>query len=97
MYDPRYLVFEFSYNIILRQSQVELVNAFVSAARDPKKGSECHQMLMGGGKTTVVGPLLALMLADGESLVTQVVPRALLQMSRAVMREKFSALRYEMT
>ena len=32
-----------------------------------------HQMIMGAGKTTCIGPLLALMLGDGKSLVTQVV------------------------
>jgi hypothetical protein len=47
-------------------------------------------MLMGAGKTTVVGPLLALMLADGRSLVLQVVPAALLPMSRGVLRFCFS-------
>lgn len=52
----------------------------------------CHQMIMGAGKTTVVTPLLALMLADGKSLVTQVVPHALLDFSRGVMREKFAAV-----
>lgn len=38
------------------------------------------------GKTTVIAPLLALRLADGNSLVTQVVPAALCAMARAVMR-----------
>jgi hypothetical protein len=52
----------------------------------------CTQMIMGAGKTTVVTPLLALMLADGKSLVTQVVPHALLEFSRSVMREKFAAV-----
>ena len=37
---------------------------------------------MGAGKTTVVAPLLALMLADGKSLIMSVVPKALLEMSR---------------
>lgn len=44
---------------------------------------------MGAGKTTIIGPLLALMLADGQSLVTQVVPNALLTMSRNVMWGRF--------
>ena len=30
------------------------------------------QMIMGSGKTTVVGPLLVLLLADGEQAVVQV-------------------------
>jgi len=52
-------------------------------------GARCHQMIMGAGKTTVVGPLLALLLGDGKTLVVQVVPAALLEFSRAVMRECF--------
>lgn len=49
-------------------------------------------MIMGAGKTTVVAPLLALMLADGNSLVLSVVPKALLEMSRKQMRETFSTI-----
>ena len=65
-------------------------------------------MLMGEGKTTVIGPLLALFFADKRSLVTQVVamaitivifetvllsqvvPSALLDMSRNVMWSRFT-------
>lgn len=52
-------------------------------------------MIMGAGKTTVVGPLLALMLGDGEQLVTQVVPPALLEFSRSVMRATFSSIMHK--
>ena len=89
-YDPRFLVFEFIFNILLRPMQVQLVNDFITAVRAGR--SEVQQMLMGAGKTTVVGPLLALILADGEHLITQVVPSALLPMSRAVLRSRFTAL-----
>ena len=41
-------------------------------------------------KTTVIGPLLALILADGRRLVTQVVPSALLEFSRSIMRSRFT-------
>jgi len=37
----------------------------------------------------VITPLLALLLGDGEQLVMQCVPAALLEMSRAVMRALF--------
>lgn len=62
-------------------------------------------MIMGAGKTTVICPLLGLLLANGNSLVVQVVralifcffsqtlfqvPRALMQMSRTVLRRVFS-------
>eukprot|EP00967_Tisochrysis_lutea_P092455 scaffold133291_cov31-Tisochrysis_lutea.AAC.6 len=49
-------------------------------------------MLMGGGKTTVVGPLLALMLGDGETLVIQTMPQALLEQSKATLRATFSSI-----
>ena len=46
-----------------RGAQVSLIREFVAAVRN--KRPLVKQMLMGGGKTTVVGPMLALMLADG--------------------------------
>lgn len=54
--------------------QVELVHEFIACVRS---GTPLvKQMLMGGGKTTVVGPLLALMLGDGRTLVIQTMPQA---------------------
>ena len=67
-------------------------HAAVVGGGAPRFAAHCEQMIMGGGKTTVIAPLLALLLADGRSLVVQCVPHALLEMSRAVMRERFSAL-----
>jgi hypothetical protein len=49
-------------------------------------------MIMGAGKTTVGGPLLTLILADGKSLVTQVMPSALLEMSRNTLRSRFTSI-----
>ncbi len=49
---------------------MELVRSFTSSLA--KGDGHCEQMIMGGGKTTVVAPLLALMLADGRTLVVQV-------------------------
>lgn len=88
--DPRFLVFEFLFNIVLRKRQVEMVRWFVKNARDGI--SRVQQMIMGQGKTTVVGPLLALILADGATLVTQVMPTALLDQSRTILRKCFSVL-----
>ena len=47
---------------------------------------------MGGGKTTVITPLLALLLGCPAQLVVQCVPSALLQMSRAMTRSTFSSV-----
>lgn len=67
-----------------------MVEQFLAAVRD--KRSRVQQMIMGAGKTTVVGPLLVLILADGKSLVTQVMPTALLEQSRNVLRARFMSV-----
>jgi hypothetical protein len=87
--DPRFLVFEYVFDILLRERQVEMVQWFVDASR--RGESRVQQMIMGAGKTTVIGPLLSLILADGDSLVTQVMPSALLEQSRNVLRSCFSS------
>ena len=48
-YDPRYLVFEFSDNIVLRDTQVSLIDRFVQVTQ-VEGGSLCTQMIMGAGK-----------------------------------------------
>ena len=87
-YDPRFLIFEFIKGLMLRKRQVQLIDDFLSAAA--LGDSSVHQMIMGGGKTAVITPLLALMLANGRALVTVVMPRALLDMSRGVLRTAFA-------
>ncbi len=69
-YDPRFLLFEFTSNIILRDAQIALVNRFVQSFESG--GSLCHQLIMGAGKTTVIAPLLALILGTSTRLVVQV-------------------------
>ena len=88
MYDPRFLTFEFLLGFMLRRRQFELVTEFFSRAMEGH--SSVNQMIMGQGKTTVIAPLLALMLADGRRLVMQVCPAPLLEMSRSVLRTVFS-------
>ena len=89
-FDPRFLVFEFIFAIQLRKKQVRLIRTFLEF--ESKGASRIEQMIMGAGKTTVVGPFLALACADGSRLVVQIVPLNLLEMSRGVMRERFSVI-----
>jgi hypothetical protein len=89
--EPRFLLFEFLFSFLLRKRQVEMVRWFVANVSEHGI-SRVQQMLMGQGKTTVVGPLLALILADGKQLVTQVMPTALLEQSRTVLRRCFSTI-----
>ena len=88
-FDPRFLLFEFCHGLLLRPSQVQLVNKLLAEMEAGR--SVCHQMIMGAGKTTVVGPLLAMLLANANTLVFEVVPPALLDFSAGVLRERFSA------
>ncbi|CAE7042011.1 GRDP1 [Symbiodinium sp. CCMP2456] len=88
-YDPRLLTFEFLCNVMLRRPQVQLIRAF--AAKAEAGHSVCQQMLMGEGKTTMITPLVVLLLADGTRLVCACMPSALLGMSRAVLAERFSS------
>lgn len=46
---------------------MDLIHEFIASLREDR--SLVKQMIMGAGKTTVVSPLLALMLADGRNLV----------------------------
>eukprot|EP00966_Prymnesium_polylepis_P113498 2624371-Prymnesium_polylepis.1 len=74
-------------DIVLRPAQVELVSKLVLCATEGR--SVCHQMLMGEGKTTVVAPLLTLLLADGSQLVLQIVPAPLQNFTLSVLRGCF--------
>ncbi|CAK9107070.1 Calmodulin [Durusdinium trenchii] len=89
-FDPRFLVFEYVFDILLRERQVEIVRSFADDVRFGR--SHVQQMIMGAGKTTVVAPLLTLLLADGDTLVTQVMPTSLLEQTRHIMRSRFAAI-----
>lgn len=76
-YDPRFLAFEFTRNLLLRDNQVSLVQDFITTlTSEGGSNAMVKQMIMGQGKTTVVCPMLVLMLANGEQLVVLVVPSA---------------------
>lgn len=92
-YDPRFLLFEFTWSILLRKSQVTIVRDYATALE--RGESTVKQMIMGQGKTTVVCPLLTLMMGNGSNLIVQVVPPALLELSRAVMRSTFSSIMHK--
>eukprot|EP01062_Namystynia_karyoxenos_P081246 TRINITY_DN888_c0_g3_i1.p1 TRINITY_DN888_c0_g3~~TRINITY_DN888_c0_g3_i1.p1 ORF type:complete len:5328 (+),score=1998.63 TRINITY_DN888_c0_g3_i1:108-15986(+) len=89
-FDPRFFSFEYMFEVMLRGRQVEMCTDLNSklAAGD----SSCQQMIMGDGKTTFIGPIMTLCQADGRTLVLQVMPSALLEQTRNVMRERFGSL-----
>jgi hypothetical protein len=87
-FDPRFLSFEFVSGYMLWERQANLVKDFYNAAINGS--SETQQMIMGDGKTTVVGPMLTLMLG-GQRGVTVVCPKALIAQTNSIMRQIFSA------
>ena len=89
-YDPRFLVFEFTWNLVLFKAQIDMVSEFRKTVL--AGGSVVRQLIMGSGKTTVVSPLLCLMLGDKKRLVVEAVPPALLEFSRSILRASFSSI-----
>ena len=87
-FDPRFLTFEFISGYMMWERQTNLIHEFHNAAITGS--SETQQMIMGDGKTTVVGPMLALMLG-GKRGVTLVCPKALMMQTKQIMRQIFSA------
>ena len=85
--DPRVLVFELLTTFMVREQQLDLVENFLKTVESGR--SRVVQMIMGGGKTSVVSPLLGLMLANGERLVSLIVPDSLLKQSMDEIQSKF--------
>ena len=88
-FEPQLVLFEFLSGMMLRQQQVSLLGTFLAAHE--RRAPLCHQMLMGAGKTTVLAPLLTLLLAQPGVLVMECVPTSLLHFSRTVLWRAFSS------
>ena len=87
--DPRLLVFEFVSAFMLRTRQIELAFDFMQKIKDGV--CSVQQMVMAAGKTSVITPLLALLLS-GDRFVTCICPAELLNQSRSEIRKKFSSI-----
>lgn len=70
---PLFLAFEYYSNILLRSVQVERLEQFLS---DPT-ARRLVEMIMGAGKTSVLMPLLSILLASTDSLSVLVVLKSL--------------------
>ncbi|MFA5878676.1 MAG: DUF3638 domain-containing protein [Candidatus Margulisiibacteriota bacterium] len=104
---PEYLFFEAKAEMIMRQRNFEaieelrtFVQKFYAAKSLQEKKvllKKCHalvkQLIMGTGKTKVILPILGLALANGENLVTLMVPASLyetvMQQLKSVSQEFF--------
>jgi len=75
---------------MMRESQQKIIRDFEKSVR--AKSGMVQQMLMGSGKSTVVAPMLSLLLSQPEKLVVQVVPESLLLATRDIMRSVFGCI-----
>jgi len=72
-----YLLIEVLLNIRLRKDQVDPISTIVKSLQ--KKESIAIQLIMGAGKTSVIQPLLAILLLSPGMLSSILVPEALLE------------------
>ncbi|KAM3477573.1 hypothetical protein MY5147_002645 [Beauveria neobassiana] len=86
---PEWLLLEIDNNILIRPLQVDVAKAIIS----PHSGrNSVLQMNMGTGKTSVVMPMAALVLADTTRLCRVIVPKALLLQTAQVMQSRIGGL-----
>lgn len=86
---PDWLLIELDSNVTIREEQVEVAKATIDP---PSQQNSCLQLNMGGGKSSVILPMCASVLANRKQLVRVVVPRALLVQSSQVMQTKMGGL-----
>ncbi|KIX98277.1 uncharacterized protein Z520_05578 [Fonsecaea multimorphosa CBS 102226] len=86
---PDWVLLEIDTNILIRPIQVEVALATIS----PASGSNSVlQLNMGQGKTSTIIPLVASVLANGQSLCRVVVPKALLLQTAQLLQLRLGGL-----
>lgn len=77
---PEFLLFEYYENTFLREEQVLLLEDLLRKSPGGQGyTNQIVQLIMGGGKSKVISPLLSLKRADGTNLVVLQVPNALFE------------------
>lgn len=86
---PDWLLLEIESNIQIREEQATVAFEMIS----PKSGqNSVLQMNMGQGKTSVIMPMIAALLADGNSLTRLLVPKALLSQAAQILQSRLGGL-----
>ena len=88
---PEYLVLEYYADILLRPEQIknlDLLQIRNGKINDRQNLGSALEMIMGGGKTTVLLPLLGILNADGDTLSIGVIPNALLPSMSTMLAER---------
>lgn len=86
---PDWLLLEIESNMQIREEQATVAFEMIS----PKSGqNSVLQMNMGQGKTSVIMPMVAAVLADGNSLTRLLVPKALLSQAAQILQSRLGGL-----
>lgn len=86
---PDWLLFEIDANFLIRDDQVDVARATISP---DSRSNSVLQMNMGQGKTSVIMPMVATVLADTRKLLRVVVPKALLLQTAQVLQARLGGL-----
>ena len=86
---PNWLLLEIDANILIRPAQVDVAKAIIS----PSSGmNEVSQLMMGQGKTSIIIPMVAAILADGKYLLRVIVPKPLLLQTAQLLHARIGGL-----
>lgn len=86
---PDWLLLEIDANMLIREPQVAVALEMIS----PTSGANSvFQMNMGQGKTSVIMPMVAAVLADGETLTRLLVPKALVSQTAQTQQSRLGGL-----
>ncbi|TKA81967.1 hypothetical protein B0A49_02545, partial [Cryomyces minteri] len=86
---PDWLLLEIDANILIRPDQIDVARATIS----PESGfNSVLQMNMGQGKTSVIMPMVATVLADSKKLLRIVVPKPLLSQTSQLLQNRLGSL-----
>ncbi|KAL1989090.1 hypothetical protein VTN96DRAFT_5853 [Rasamsonia emersonii] len=86
---PDWILLEIGANMLIRDDQVDVAPATIS----PASGSNSVlQMNMGQGKTSVIMPMVACVLANGKNLARLIVPKALLTQTAQIIQSRLGGL-----
>ena len=87
--EPDWLLLELESNILIRPEQVDVARATIFP---PSGENSVLQMNMGQGKTSCIMPMVAASMADGQSLVRVIVPKALLLQTAQLFQSRLGGL-----
>lgn len=82
-----YAAFAYAADIAPRKKQLDLLEKLLDGIESPEANEFIAQLVMGGGKSKVILPILALHIADGERCAIITVPKELVETQKEYMNK----------